>query len=139
VKDAHGRSIRSTTLTIAGYLQEIKMLLSEDVSDGPGSRFTPGERKAVATALSNMETIIERYRDEFNFSKGEIDVKWKVLVLAEAMENLVHDMGTDRLDKKYGQMDSAGERRRIGELQEELREQIRRLKDVSARSDRSLR
>lgn len=141
MKDLHERSIKSSTLTIAGYLQEIRSLLNEDhqLHDSSNGRFSLEEEEAVAATLANMECIIERYWDEFSFSKGEIDLKWKVFVLAETMENLVHDMGADRLNKKYGSLDSAEEREQIGKLQEELREQIRRLKDVSSGTDRSSR
>jgi hypothetical protein len=139
VKDTHERSIKSTTITIAGYLQEIRSLINEDhqLHDSSNGRFSLEEEEAVAATLANIESIIERYWDEFSFSKGEIDLKWKVLVLAETMENLVHDMGADRLNKKYGSLDSAEEREQIGKLQEELREQIRQLKDVSAGTGRS--
>jgi polyribonucleotide nucleotidyltransferase len=141
VKDLHERSIKSTTLTIAGYLREIRTLLNEDhnLQDTSNGCFSPVEQEAVAATLANMEAIIERCWDEFSFSKGEIDLKWKVLILAETMDNLVHDMSADRLNKKYGSPDSAEEREKIGRLQEELRAQIRRLKDVSAGTDRSSR
>jgi hypothetical protein len=141
VKDLHERSIKSTTLTIAGYLREIRMLLSEEhrLQDSSNGMFSPEEQEAAVMALADMERIIERYWDEFSFSKGEIDLKWNVFILAETMEDLVHDMGADRLNKKYGALDSAEEREQIGKLQEELREQIRRLKDVSAGTDRTSR
>jgi hypothetical protein len=141
VKDTHERSIKSTTLTIAGYLQEARALLNEEhrLHDSSNGRFSPEEQETVAATLASMEGIIERYWGEFGLSKGEIDLKWKVFILAETMENLVHDMGADRLNKKYGSLDSAEEREQIGKLQEELREQIRRLKDVSAGADLSSR
>jgi hypothetical protein len=141
VKDLHERSIKSATLTITGYLQEIRSLLNEDhqLHDSSNGRFSLEEQEAVVAALANMEKIIERCWEEFSFSKDEIDLKWKVLVLAETMDNLVHDMGADRLNKKYGSLHSAEDREKIGQLQEKLREQIRRLKDVSAGTDRSSR
>jgi|AGTN01.3.fsa_nt_gi hypothetical protein len=140
VKDSHERSIKSTILTIAGYLQEIRAFLDEDdkVHGCSGDGFSPDEQEAAVAALANMELIIERYRDEFNFSNGEIDLKWKVFVLAETMENLVHDMNADRLNKKYGALESSADREKIGQMQEELREQIRRLKEASSGNSRRL-
>jgi hypothetical protein len=133
VKDLHERSIKSATLTIAGYMQEIRVLLKEDhnLHDCSGGRFSAEELETVAVVLDNMEQIIEKYWEEFSFSKGEIDLKWNVFVLAETMENLVHDMSADLMDRKYGALESAGERAKIAQLQEEVREQIRRLKEIS--------
>lgn len=140
MKDSHERSIKSTTLTITGYLQEIHALLDEDnkLHGCSGDGFSHREQEAAVAALANMEMIIERYRDEFNFSKGEIDLKWKVFILAETMENLVHDMSADRLNKKYGALESSTDREKIGQMQEELREQIRRLKEASSGTGRRL-
>ena len=134
MKELHERSIRSTTLTIAGYLREIRTLLDAEhgLHDCSNGRLSPEEQGTAASALANMEGIIERYREELGIPKGEVDQKWKLLVLAETMENLVHDMSAERLDKKYGPAGTAAERAKIGQLQAELREQIRRLKDVSA-------
>ncbi|OPY30645.1 MAG: hypothetical protein A4E28_00186 [Methanocella sp. PtaU1.Bin125] len=137
----HGRAIKSTMLTITAYLQELRAALNEDNRgyDRPGDQLSPGERETADAAIANMEGIIERYFDEFGISKDRADLRWKIFVLAESMENLVHDIEPGRLGRKYGPPDSADEREQIEKLQEALREQIRLLKSVSSGPERARR
>ncbi len=133
--ERHVRSIRSTVLTLLGYIKEIRSLAgAEDepymrVSDRP----TPAEAKEIEATLASIEGAIMDYWNSSGLSHDEKDVRWHIYVLAQFMEDLVYDMRPERLNRTHGAIESGAEAERLERLCVELEGHIRRLKELSSK------
>lgn len=101
--ERHDRSVKSTSTTILGYVEEIRSLLSKEngFQASVNGRLSPEDSKEVEEALKNIEEIIENYWEEAGLQGDALNVKWKILVMAEFMENLIHDTRPVRLGKTH--------------------------------------
>ncbi len=133
MSERHDRSVKSTSLTILEYADKIKSLLSKE--DGSQAnvigRLSSEDSKEAEEALGNIEKIIMNYWDEAGFQGDDLNVKWKILVMAEFMENIITDARPERLKKTHGEIESAEEAKRIEILCDDLYCQVQRLKNIS--------
>jgi len=131
--DRHGRSIQSTAVTILGYIKEIRSLIAPDTrSHTPlKGRLTGAEGEEIDEVLARMENAIDDYLSDAGLTPEEADVKWRIYILSQLMEDMVHDMRPERLNRTHGCMEpERAEKLRV--FCGSLHEQIRRLKALSA-------
>ena len=126
------RSIKSSTLTLMEYQNRIRSILGSENNfySDVQKYFSPHEREQILEVIGSLESNIEKFWKEYEYGKDNVDEQWGVWVLAEAMENLVHDMELKRLSKTYGKIESEAERKRISALHEDLHTQIQLLKKI---------
>jgi len=133
--ERHVRSVRSTMLTLLGYIKEIRSLAGAE--DEPyvrvSGRPAPEEVKEIEATLARIEGAIMDYWDSAGLSHEETDVKWRIYVLAQFMEDLVYDMRPERLNRTHGAIESEEQAKKLEGLCVELEGQIRRLKELSSK------
>jgi hypothetical protein len=136
--ERHDRSVKSASSTILGYVEEIRSLLSKE--DGfqanVNGRLSTEDSKNVEAAIKNIEEIIKKYWGEAGLQGDDLNVKWKILIMAVFMENLIHDTRPERLQKTHGEMESIEQVKRLDGLCNDLYLQVQRLKDIVSKNDR---
>ena len=75
--------------------------------------------------------FVRNYWAESGLRGDDLNVKWKILVMAEFMENLIHDTRPERLEKTHGEIGSAEQVKRLDRLCDDLSGQVQRLKGIS--------
>ncbi len=135
MSERHDRSVRAAVMMMLGYTKEIQSLMEsgDDLYSSIKSRPTAEEVAEVDAILSGIERAIEEYWGDSGMPPEEKDVKWRIYVLSQFMEDLVYDMRPERLNKRYGNIESEEQAKRVGELCDRLDGQIRRLKDISSK------
>ncbi|WP_174589685.1 hypothetical protein [Methanocella conradii] len=133
--ERHERSVRSAALTMLGYIKEIRSLMSagDEFHSSVNGRPTALEKEEMEKALRGMERAIEDYWDAARLPYEEKDVKWRIYVLAQFMEDLVYDMRPEQMGKTHGRIESEEQAERLERLCERLEEHIRRLKELSSK------
>lgn len=131
------RSLKSSTLTLMEYHDRIRSILSsqDNFHSETQRHFSPREREQIITIIDNIEADIEQFWAEYDYGKDNIDEQWVVWVLAEAMENLVHEMELKKLSKTFGKIESEADQKRISTLHEDLHRHIVSLKEVCSSRD----
>jgi hypothetical protein len=133
MSERHDRSIKSTSSTILEYVKEIRslLLIEDGFQASVNGRLSPEDTKEAEDALKNIEAIIKKYWDEAGLQGDDLNVKWKILVTVEFMENLIHDTRPKRLEKTHGEMGSVEQAQRLDRLCDDLSDQVKRLKGIS--------
>jgi hypothetical protein len=130
MSERHDRSVNSASSTILGYAENIRSLLSKEPQAGVNDRLSPGDSKEVEVALDNIKEIIKKYREEAGLQGEDLNVRWRIFVMEESMENMLYDIRPERLGKTYGKIESEEQAKRLDGLYDDLSAQVRRLKDV---------
>lgn len=135
MSERHDRSVRAAVMMMLGYAKEIQSLIvsGDDFHSSLKGRPTAEEADEIDTILSGIERDIEEYWGRSGMPQEETDVKWRIYLLSQFMEDLVDDMHPERLNKRYGNIESEEQAKRVGELCKQLDGQIRRLKDISSK------
>jgi len=133
--ERHDRSIRSTALTLLGYIKEIRSLAGagDDFHSSVSGRPSAEDAKEIESILSAMEAAIKNYWNNSGLSPDEKDIKWQMLVLTQFMEDLVFDLRPERLSKTHGNIGTMDQAKKLEELCRLLEEDIGRLKRVYSR------
>jgi pyruvate/2-oxoacid:ferredoxin oxidoreductase beta subunit len=132
--DRHDRPIRSAALTLLNYIREIRSLATTDDNSflSAGSCPTEDEVNEIESVLSGMESVIKDYWHISGFSNDEKNLNWKILIMAQYMENLVNDIRPEHLSKTHGDIGSE-QAKKLEDLCDRLDEHIKRLKEISTR------
>ncbi len=96
-------------------------------------RPTAEEAKEIDDILTGMERAIGDYWDGSGLRPEERDIKWRIYVLSQFMEDLVHDMRPERLRKTHEDIGSEERSEMMEAPCEHLDEHVRRLKRISSK------
>ena len=133
MSERHDRSVRSTLLTILEYAEEIEALLSkvDEFNESVSGRLSPEDSKAVEAVLNDIGEVIRKYWGEAGLRGNDLNVRWRIFVMAEFMESLLYDVRPERLGKTHGEIESAEQAKQLGKLCDDLYIQVKQLKDIS--------
>ncbi|BAI62542.1 hypothetical protein MCP_2470 [Methanocella paludicola SANAE] len=131
----HNRSVSAAATTILGYIREIRSLMAsgDQFHSSLKGRPTAEEVKEINNIMAGMERAIEDYWGDSGLPQEETDVKWRIYVLSQFMEDLVDDMRPEKLRKTHGDIESDEQAEKMGELCDRLDEQVRRLKRIASK------
>jgi hypothetical protein len=132
----HERSVSSTASTVLKYIKEIRSLIStdDDLHTSVNGNITAAEKREILTILDDMEEAIKNYWDGSGLPPQDIkNVKWRIFLLSQFMDDMVNDMRPERLSKTHGDIGSDESAIKLGEFCERLDEQISRLKRLSSK------
>ncbi len=114
----HERSVLSTASTVIKYIKEIRTLISTDdaLRTSVNGSLTALEKSEMLTILDEMEATIKKYRDVSGLTPQDTkNVKWRIFLLSQFMDDIVHDIRPERLSKRYGNIESEEQAKKLGE------------------------